>query len=137
MYLTVKYHKQLGLKNTNPHREWVGVGKTYSESDKRHQRGGFNSSSSGVTTSTPTEWVPYLNQNSQVNQPPPLPIPKLLSTGSKLESLCPYLESWVIMLVATREKEPGQNLKECVDRGCEKKRHHVEKFGLNFFKIHK
>lgn len=28
MYLTVKYHKQLGLKNTNPHREWVGVGKS-------------------------------------------------------------------------------------------------------------
>jgi hypothetical protein len=31
----VKYHKQLGLKITNPHREWVGVGKSTLSSSKR------------------------------------------------------------------------------------------------------
>lgn len=62
---------------------------------------------------------------------------RLLSVGSKLEILLSHLESQAIKFVATREKEPGKNLKECVQRGYEKTSHHYKKFGLNFFKIHK
>lgn len=70
---------------------------------------------------------------TRVNQPPHLLFPSFSAQALNWESLLPHVESWAIMSVATREKEPGQNLKECVDRDCEKKSHRVEKFGLNFF----